>query len=54
MITTSRVLYGRFSGGPVGVGKTIISSANGFACTVIPVITGGSIGLCSLSVQSAG
>jgi hypothetical protein len=46
--------YGRFSGGPVGVGNTIISSAKGFACTVTPVMTGGSIGLCSLSGTRAG
>jgi hypothetical protein len=60
MMTSNEVMhtscfhYGRFSGGPVGVGNTIISSAKGFACTVTPVMTGGSIGLCSLSGTSVG
>ena len=39
--------YSLFSGGAVGDGKTIISSARGLACTVIPVMTGGSTGRCS-------
>lgn len=34
-----------FSGGPLGVGYVIPSSANGLAWIVIPVISGGSMGV---------